>query len=186
MKSFLCCKSVMMQTFVCGFIALTGSPAIAQKPDAKFIAEAREIYSTVLNSSQYSKDEKLVVDDETTPASNWIDHYFDMMTVPGTSAETAASFMVNNTGLISLKKVFASMPRIHFTADGYAASLASSKGPRNPILTFSNIGFNRKHDQALITFSNYCGIRCGAGYLILLDRKKGRWKVTREFSLWVS
>jgi hypothetical protein len=50
----------------------------------------------------------------------------------------------------------------------------------------SSIGFNSSHDQALVYVGNSCGLTCGSGYFVLLEKKDGKWQVTKTANFWVS
>jgi len=50
----------------------------------------------------------------------------------------------------------------------------------------SKIGFNSTHDQALVYLGNSCGLLCGNGYLVVLDKHKGKWKVVKQGRIWVA
>lgn len=54
------------------------------------------------------------------------------------------------------------------------------------ILGFSNVGFNREMNQALVATSKSCGGLCGAGYYVLLTKENGVWKVYSKTMTWVS
>jgi hypothetical protein len=50
----------------------------------------------------------------------------------------------------------------------------------------SAIGFSTSHDQALVYLGNSCGILCGSGYFVLLQKKDGKWEVQSIANIWVS
>ena len=50
----------------------------------------------------------------------------------------------------------------------------------------SPIGFNAPHHQALVYVGNSCGMLCGAGYLVLLEKKKDKWVVQKTAQIWIS
>jgi hypothetical protein len=54
------------------------------------------------------------------------------------------------------------------------------------ILRFSGIGFSSNFDQAVFVVSMSCGSLCGAGTLVLMQRKEEGWQVVKESGLWVS
>ncbi|HYJ47199.1 MAG TPA: hypothetical protein VEV81_11360 [Pyrinomonadaceae bacterium] len=54
------------------------------------------------------------------------------------------------------------------------------------IIGFSNVGFNRAMNQALVSTSRSCGGLCGAGYFVLLKKEQGVWKVQSKQMTWVS
>jgi hypothetical protein len=54
------------------------------------------------------------------------------------------------------------------------------------LICFSNVGFNRQHDQAFLYASRSCGGLCGEGTYILLKKVNGRWEIAKEQCLWIS
>jgi hypothetical protein len=54
------------------------------------------------------------------------------------------------------------------------------------IISFSNVGFNPEMDQAYLSTGRGCGGLCGAGYNVLLTKKRGVWKVQSQTATWVS
>ena len=54
------------------------------------------------------------------------------------------------------------------------------------IMAFSRVGFDRDMDQALVYFDITRHRLAGAGYDILLSKKKGKWKIQNIVCIWVS
>jgi len=50
----------------------------------------------------------------------------------------------------------------------------------------SRIGFNSGRNEALIYLGNSCELLCGHGYLVLLRKHKGQWKVWKQGTIWVA
>lgn len=50
----------------------------------------------------------------------------------------------------------------------------------------SRIGFNSARDQALVYLGNSCELLCGHGYLVLLRKHDGKWKVLKQVGIWVA
>jgi hypothetical protein len=50
----------------------------------------------------------------------------------------------------------------------------------------SPIGFNAPHHQALVYVGNSCGMLCGTGYLVLLEKKKDKWIAAKTAKIWIS
>lgn len=50
----------------------------------------------------------------------------------------------------------------------------------------SLVGFDRKAHQAVVYVGGYCGELCGGGYVFLLTKSQGEWKVIGESQCWVS
>jgi hypothetical protein len=50
----------------------------------------------------------------------------------------------------------------------------------------SAIGFNAPHNQALVYVGNSCGLLCGNGYVVLLDKKKEKWIAAKIAKIWTA
>lgn len=50
----------------------------------------------------------------------------------------------------------------------------------------SDIGFNRQCNQALITYSYFCGETCGHQKFTILEKKNGQWKIEEEVIISIS
>ena len=48
----------------------------------------------------------------------------------------------------------------------------------------SAFGFDASHRQALVYVGNSCGMLCGTGYVVLLEKKKDKWIVTKTAKIW--
>jgi hypothetical protein len=48
----------------------------------------------------------------------------------------------------------------------------------------SAIGFNHSHNEALVYIGNSCGMLCGAGYVVRLEKKKDKWIATKTAKIW--
>jgi hypothetical protein len=48
----------------------------------------------------------------------------------------------------------------------------------------SAIGFNHSHNEALVYVGNSCGMLCGTGYVLRLEKKKDKWIVTKTAKIW--
>lgn len=53
-------------------------------------------------------------------------------------------------------------------------------------MVLSRVGFNRKHDQALVSTGWLCGGLCGMGDYVLLAKKSGAWSVEKTAENWVA
>lgn len=54
------------------------------------------------------------------------------------------------------------------------------------LIQISAVGFRPNRDEALVYVTGGSGCLAGSGYLILLQKKSGRWAVVKEFNLWVA
>lgn len=50
----------------------------------------------------------------------------------------------------------------------------------------SAIGFDTSHREALAYVGNSCGVLCGAGYVVLLEKKKDKWIAMETAKIWVA
>jgi hypothetical protein len=48
----------------------------------------------------------------------------------------------------------------------------------------SAIGFNHSHSEALVYVGNSCGMLCGTGYVLRLEKKKDKWIVAKTAKIW--
>jgi hypothetical protein len=54
------------------------------------------------------------------------------------------------------------------------------------VLAFSRAGFDERSGQALIFYSFSCGVLCGTGNLVLLQRDLTGWHVVNSVMVWIS
>jgi hypothetical protein len=50
----------------------------------------------------------------------------------------------------------------------------------------SKIGFDSTRDQALVYLGNSCELLCGHGYLVVLRKHNGKWKVVKQAEIWLA
>jgi hypothetical protein len=50
----------------------------------------------------------------------------------------------------------------------------------------SAIGFNEQHRQALVYVGDSCNVLCGAGYLVLLEKKHDKWAAVKTAVIWTA
>jgi hypothetical protein len=48
----------------------------------------------------------------------------------------------------------------------------------------SAIGFNHSHNEALVYIGNSCGMLCGGGYVVRLEKRKDKWIATKTAKIW--
>ncbi len=48
----------------------------------------------------------------------------------------------------------------------------------------SAIAFDGSHRQALVYVGNSCGMLCGTGYVVLLEKKKDKWIAAKTAKIW--
>lgn len=54
------------------------------------------------------------------------------------------------------------------------------------LFTFSEIVFNKKHTRAALQYGFVCGGLCGNGSTVVLKKVRGKWKVGKVCSFWMS
>lgn len=63
----------------------------------------------------------------------------------------------------------------------------AQKYPRAAGFTIvSAIGFDTSHRQALVYVGNSCGVLCGTGYVVLLEKKKDKWIAAKTAKIWTA
>jgi hypothetical protein len=50
----------------------------------------------------------------------------------------------------------------------------------------SAIGFDASHREALVYVGNSCGMLCGTGYAVLLEKKKDKWIAAKTAKIWIA
>jgi hypothetical protein len=50
----------------------------------------------------------------------------------------------------------------------------------------SSIGFNQSHNEALVYVGNSCGMLCGTGYVVRLEKKKDKWIAAKTAKIWIA
>lgn len=159
--------------------------------------EAAAVYGSILDSSRYRDDREIVIDETTNRGGTLMDEQINAAAVDGAGSDTTASYKANNLSPSSLREPLSDLPRVLIWTekDGksitrnkyYDMDLFFKKHPHSRgILSFSNIGFSKDRQQALVYFSYYCGSLCAGGSFMILQKKNGKWGVVRENQLWVS
>ena len=104
--------------------------------------------------------------------------------------------------VFSLEPLFAESLAVTLVSEHEADRLIESKGGReswdehfaNPrplrirvgLITLSRVSFSRDSHRALMYYGYWCGLLCGWGNLVLLERQGDMWIVIAERGLWVS
>lgn len=55
-----------------------------------------------------------------------------------------------------------------------------------PVISFSEVHFNKSENHALVYFQYLCGGKCGRGWLLQLEKKEDHWKIIEYIETWVS
>jgi hypothetical protein len=53
-------------------------------------------------------------------------------------------------------------------------------------VVFSRVGFNRARNQAVLSYSYFCGGLCAGGVYVLMHKVRGEWRTVSEQPTWVS
>jgi hypothetical protein len=117
--------------------------------------------------------------------------------LPGLSRETFDEFVARNKQHYPLRNRFHVKVKCAFISEKELDSIFDEGGGWWPefyrrypesqgILTLSRVGFNRAKDQALVCVGDDWGNLAGAGYCVLVVRKKAAWRVRGTVGLWVS
>ncbi|MFD2787714.1 hypothetical protein [Hymenobacter rubripertinctus] len=53
-------------------------------------------------------------------------------------------------------------------------------------ITLSEVVFNARQDQALLSYGWRCGSRCGFGEVLLVEKTNGRWHIRQAVQTWIS
>lgn len=159
-------------------------------------SEARAIYSAIINNGSYDQD-PLIVIDEISDVIRGTPGNLDPAETSGVSAETIENYRVNNDKSSSIRSFVAGLPRVRVMSPkdhkylfrntvldhaGFHKKYPGSRG----ILSFSNIGYNDAHTQAIAYFSFNGGGQNGHGAFLMLLKVKGNWTVADTFGLWRS
>lgn len=54
------------------------------------------------------------------------------------------------------------------------------------LFTFSRVGFSADGTQALFYLRHTCGLLCGGGAYVVMEKRDGRWVIWKEITMWVS
>jgi len=180
-------------------ISLTADPS----------ADANEIYRLLVQRQVPSNDElkvlvlqsqtttfKMFVDDSLVSEWQRPDKFHELMKelMPEAEMQTLDNYILRNMGPEQLKVwnlgincVVATDSELldHKLGDFWTSFY--KKYPNSAgLVSFSNVGFNDRHDQALVYVSRACGYTCGEGAYVLLRKVKGKWEIQIDQGLWVS
>jgi hypothetical protein len=71
-------------------------------------------------------------------------------------------------------------------SDGRTVDEAVSNGFGHGLFTLGEIQFDRSHMHALVSFRFHCGMLCGNGSTMLMEKKDGVWISKTQCSGWIS
>jgi hypothetical protein len=170
-----------------------GMPSGGELTD-DYIDESRAVYAAVLEDEMYGRA-YVVVGDTTTP-TDWFAGLDLNRQLAGVEKETFDGYSGSNSisrylhGLID-------DPRVHFIDfdDSFEIFKTQRNGwaefrrrfpSANGFITFSSVGLNSAHTQALVSVERQCGGLCGDGTFVVLKKVNGRWMIMRKIIAWES
>jgi len=116
--------------------------------------------------------------------------------LPGLSPQTIDAFVARNRRRYPLRNLFTARVKCVLISEAEMRAIFDRgkwwpefyrKYPKSQgILTLSRVGFNAAKDQALVCVGDQSEGRAGAGYGILLARRKGAWGIQSKVMLWIS
>lgn len=171
--------------------------------------EANEIYRVFIQKKFKgdSEDKFLVLQSETIGYSKYVDEalkpewafplrFNQMMkeSMPEIEVETLSNYLLRNTTGEPLKVwnlgvnyVLATRNDLRDDGLGQFWIMFRKKFPKSAgLVSFSNVGFNKQHNQALIFAVWNCGETCGMGEYVLFEKVHAKWKIVKEKGLWIS
>jgi len=157
-------------------------------------ADSNEIYRLLLQREFTSKHQArlIVVNSKTI---GWQSEAFRKTVpelMPEAESQTLDSYLVRNESperlkLANVGNAYAVLDDVDFSDLDRFWSTFHKKYPNGSlILSFSNVGFNDRHDQAFVYVSKVCGGLCGVHEYVLLQKIDGKWEILREDILGIS
>ena len=159
--------------------------------------DEREVYAAVYADEGFYKDPSLVTE---TTIQIRIDRFADPRSIPAVPTEAIADFEAKNKEQISLKLMLSDARISEFISRQEEDAIFSKdkhlgdswqefheKYPgANGMLSFSRIGFNGDHTQAIVYFDHTCGSLCGEGGWLLYRKTNGYWRQAGKGTRWFS
>lgn len=107
---------------------------------------------------------------------------------PGTYVHQFRQSDLSQLGSANIKLVDADAQRQQVSAndpskalrDGKTVDDAVSAGFKHGLFTLGEIRFNKNHTRAVVSFSFVCGMLCGHGSTLLLEKVDGAWKIKKR------
>ncbi len=164
--------------------------------DSQITEEDYAVYSAIPMSKQYNS-ELIVVSDSTSHglianATNLSNKNYKL------SKDIINDYQSKDENNLKLKDNFSVQNKVLFLSEKEESQFFRKvqengwvkfhkKYPKaKGIISFSRIGFNQEHTQALVSVSFGCGFLCGEGNFILLQKANGKWTIQNKIGLWVS
>ena len=180
----------------CGFSWSPG-PFFTRDIQADRWADDKAIYAIVYKDQGFDANPQ-VIDEKSIPVN--FDDFADPNSIPGVSPDTLADFLAKNKEPISLRPLVSDVPHkgvvTHADLDAvlpkddhgrnYQEIFNEHFSGAHGVLSFSRIGFNNDHTQAVVYFSQWCGSLCARGGLVLYKKSSGSWHKVGGGTRWVS
>jgi hypothetical protein len=106
--------------------------------------------------------------------------------LPDVSDETLQNYLTVNRSRVPMKNISCPGKVCVLISEEEIASWQRRFPGAEGVLTVSSVGFNRAADQALVYRSRYWGPESAAGFIVVLEKKDGRWAVRRSLMIWTS
>jgi hypothetical protein len=103
----------------------------------------------------------------------------------------AALFAANRQPIVvpkleNAKMVSPSVVRRIFAGKGWWDEFYGRYPGSRGLVRFSSPAFTQDSSKALVYVSHSCGGLCGTGWLVLLNRSQGTWRIESQSMIWVS
>jgi hypothetical protein len=167
------------------------------KPVLESSGEEYNVYSVLINTRYLDERIKLIVIEEnTTKSTAEVSDELIKQNMPELQQETVDDFKTANEQSYLLQREF-NLPVNYVLIsqeelngifgggrgwDNFYNKYSDSQG----IMTFSRVGFNAERSQALVCVGNQYHFLAGAGYIVLLVKEDGIWRVKHEVMSWIS
>ena len=175
LKSFVT-LGICVLTVGTGAQTNTPTPKISSEP---LTAEQIEIYRAVVNDYiKETRNAALNVSNKTSPL-DLTGPLFEKGCMQGIDLEKTANSVrvihsLSSSAALSPKAVIVD-PRRH-VKQAYS----------NGLFSLSEIIFDKQHLHAFVSYSFACGVRCGNGRILILEKVGDTWKVSKTCGGWVS
>ena len=164
-------RMMLLSLIPCAFLYQSGGQ---KKPEVYDVAEAYEVYSTILPSEwpwRVAHAKKLRISSETVPYTNCLrvgdekDKDVDL---------AIANYLQLNKEARLLKRAFRIDLPYELTSEG-DLSLQQDRDTGG-LIVVSAVGFNADKTVAVVYMGHYCGLLCGGGAIRVMLKSHGRWQ----------
>jgi hypothetical protein len=177
----------------------------SQKPQLSkdpLTADQIAIYRVVLEDYVKGSDGALNLANKTNPAGSDLGDA-DCLRKAGleiASKSARVAHLLDPTVALSPKMVLVDPERQRATVDKNDPGNVIRKGEttedqvgkavdeafRTGLFTFSEIVFDKEHRHAGLSYSFVCGMLCGHGNTVILEKIKDKWKISKRCAGWIS